>query len=49
MIIKKYYDKCGRLRSLKGDVKKESIIRLKIFKNKKEFPCCDWHGSCRLV
>lgn len=46
MIIKKYYDKYGKLRLLKDEKPKGAILRLKVLKNRKEFPCCDWQGSC---
>ncbi len=43
----KYYDKKGKLRIFKKkNAKVNSIIRLKILKNKKEFPCCDFKGEC---
>lgn len=45
-IIKKYYDRLGRLRILKGKNNKDSIIRLKIMKSGKEWPCCDFQGTC---
>ena len=48
MIIKKYYDKYGRLRLLNSTKTLTSeIIRFKILKNGKEFPCCDWKGICK--
>ncbi|MEK6875270.1 MAG: hypothetical protein AABX30_01150 [Nanoarchaeota archaeon] len=46
-IIKKYYDKQGKLRILKNkNEKADSIIRFKILKNRKKFPCCDFKGKC---
>lgn len=46
-IITKYYDKMGRLRLLKDKSKGDSsIIRFKILKSGKEFPCCDFEGEC---
>lgn len=45
-IITKYYDKQGKLRILKDTNKSDSIIRFKILKNGKEFPCCDFDGKC---
>ena len=44
-IIRKYYNKHGKLRLLRGSVKKESFIRLKVTKGN-EWSCCDWHGTC---
>lgn len=47
-IIFKYYDKNFRLR----EVKKKNIkvmefpIRFKVLRNGKEFPCCDFNGTC---
>ncbi|MEK6873044.1 MAG: hypothetical protein AABW90_03460 [Nanoarchaeota archaeon] len=46
-IITKYYDKQGKLKILKDKNNKiDSIIRFKIFKNRKEFPCRDFKGKC---
>ena len=46
-IITKYYDKSLRLRVLKDKNKEiNSIIRFKILRNGKEFPCCDFKGKC---
>lgn len=46
-IIAKYYDSNGKLRILKNKSKNtKSIMRFKIPKNKKEFPCCDFEGKC---
>ena len=44
--ITRYYYKCGKLRTLKSNIKPESTIRFKILKNGKEFPCCDFKGKC---
>jgi len=46
MIIAKFYDKNGKLKLIKGKSNDKSFIRFKLFKNKKEFPCCDWKGKC---
>ena len=45
-IITRYYNKNGKLKILKGNIKSESAIRFKILKNGKEFPCCDLQGKC---
>ncbi|MAH51716.1 hypothetical protein CMI37_38220 [Candidatus Pacearchaeota archaeon] len=46
-IIKKYYDKQGKLRILKDKNNQiNSIIRFKVLRNGKEFPCCDFEGRC---
>jgi len=45
-IITKYYDKSGRLRNLKKNIKSGSTIRFKILRDKKESPCCDFEGKC---
>ena len=46
-IITKYYDKKGKLRILKDkDKKVGSVIRFKMLKGGKEFPCCDFKGKC---
>lgn len=46
-IITKYYDQQGKLRILKNKSKiLDSIIRFKVLKNRKEFPCCDFEGKC---
>jgi len=45
MIISKFYDKKGKLKLLKNK-NNEPIIRFKVLKNKKEFPCCDWKRKC---
>ncbi|MCX6749242.1 MAG: hypothetical protein NTW17_00660 [Candidatus Pacearchaeota archaeon] len=48
MIIKKFYDKNGKLRIVKNEaiVHENSIIRFKILNKSKEWPCCDFHGKC---
>ncbi len=47
MIIEKYYNnKTGRLRNLDKFRDEELISRFKKLKNGKEFPCCDYHGTC---
>ncbi len=49
MIITKYYDKNGKLRTLKlkSKIRKNiSFIRFKILDNGKEWPCCDFKGKC---
>jgi len=49
-IIKKCYDKWGKLRVLKeGDNKSISVVRFKILKSGKGLPCCDFHGDCNNV
>lgn len=49
MIVTKYYDKTGKLKTLKPNTKidkiKNSIIRFKVLNNN-EFPCCDMDGIC---
>ena len=46
-IITKYYNKQGKLKILRNkNNQANSIIRLKILKSKKEFPCCDFKGKC---
>ncbi len=48
-IITKYYDKAFKLRKLKSNINikdKNSTIRFKILRNKKEFPCCDYPDIC---
>ncbi len=46
-IIEKYYDNKGKLRILRNkEDKKDPIIRFKILNNEKEFPCCDFGGTC---
>ena len=48
-IIKKYYDKKLKLRMVKPTTKlskDDYPIRFKVTKNRKEFPCCDYHGTC---
>ncbi len=46
MIIEKYYDSNGKLRKVDKRRKSEPILRMKILKDKTEFPCCDFHGIC---
>lgn len=46
-IITKYYNKQGKLRILRDKSKDvTSVIRFKILKTGKEFPCCDFKGKC---
>ena len=46
-IITKYYDEKSKLRILTNKKKPAvAIIRFKVMKNKKEFPCCDFQGKC---
>jgi hypothetical protein len=46
-IIVKYYDKNCKLKSLKkGATTSEPTFRFKVLTNKKEVPCCDFHGNC---
>lgn len=46
-IITKYYDKNLKLKTLKDKTKNNfSLIRFKVLKNGKEFPCCDFDGKC---
>ena len=49
-IILKYYDNNLKLRTVKDKEKimgtKISVIRFKVLKNNKEWPCCDFHGEC---
>jgi len=48
-IIAKYYDKRGRLRILKPITKlskDDTPIRFKVTKKRREFPCCDYYGTC---
>jgi len=46
MIIEKYYGSSLRLRKLDNHRKNEPILRMKILKDKTEFPCCDFRGVC---
>ena len=46
-ILIKYYDQSGKLRILKDKNKKVgSIIKFKILRKGREFPCCDFEGRC---
>ena len=46
-IIRKYYDNNGKLKTLEDKSKNNLYsIRVKVLKNKKEFPCCDFEGKC---
>lgn len=46
-IITKYYDKNLKLRTLKpGIMLNSATIRFKRLRNKKDFPCCDFGGTC---
>lgn len=46
-VVKKHYGKNSKLKILKeGEIPNSSVIRFKIFKDKQEFPCCDWKGTC---
>ncbi len=47
MITQKYYNsKTWRLRKIDSCRDKEPIFRFKKLKSGKEFPCCDYHGTC---
>jgi len=49
-IVKKYYDKHGKLRDLKDENGKSiSTVKFKILKNGKKLPCCDFHGECNNI
>ncbi len=49
-IILKYYDNRGNLKIIKDKNKitgsNNSIIRFKVLKNGKNWPCCDFYGKC---
>ncbi len=46
-IITKYYDKHGKLKTLRNnDNNIGSTIRFKKLKMGREVPCCDFHGKC---
>ncbi len=46
-VVTKHYDKSEKLRTLKDkDNKMGSVIRFKILRSGKEFPCCDFKGGC---
>ena len=45
-IIQKYYDNSWRLKKIDKNRENEPIFRFKVLKDKKEFPCCDFKGTC---
>jgi len=46
-IITKYHNEFGKLKILKSNaIKPKSSMRLKLLKNGKEIPCCDFGGDC---